>query len=177
MKIVLPFLTGILLLVCSCNNSEEIKAKADEPETKAEAPAKRIKNNIKLETKGVVVSQAFLLYENGQLVPDNNETAVGEPLNLRLVVDKGWTEKEGNVSLGASERIETPDGKLVLDEKDLFENTPIDADAAHLLTLTAVISRLGRLYDYFLVRFHVWDKNGSGEINGSYKLFIKGSSS
>jgi hypothetical protein len=167
-----------VLLFISCNNADSTKAEKsnkDAPQQPTVASEVRIRNNIKLDTKGVKVSQAFLLYEDGKLVPENNETSVGEPLKLRLVIDGGWQQKEGKVSLGASERIETSDGKLVLDEKDLFENMTVDAEDAKLLSLTAVISRLDMLYDYFLVSFRVWDKYGTGEIKGSYKLYIKAS--
>jgi hypothetical protein len=93
---------------------------------------------------------------------------------LRLIIDNGWKEQDGKVSIGASEKIETSDGEIVLDEKDLFAAMPeINADDAKFLTLTANISRLDKLYDYFLVSFQVWDKNGTGQINGNYKLYIK----
>jgi len=93
---------------------------------------------------------------------------------MRLVIGEGWKEQDGRVSIGASEKIETSDGEVVLDEKDLFAAMPtLDANDAKFITLTANISRLDKLYDYFLVSFKVWDKNGSGEISGNYKLYIK----
>ncbi len=159
----------------ACNNDAKTKGDKKQQTTanKNNRNAK-IRNDIQLNAKDVKVSQAFLLYEDGTLVPATNETNVNEPVKLRLVIDEGWKQNAGKVSLGASERIETNDGLLVLDEKDLFKDiASIDTSDAHFVTLTANISRVDKLYDYFLVSFRVWDKNGTGEINGSYKLYIK----
>ena len=135
----------------------------------------KIRNDIQLETTGdVKVSQAFLIYEDGKLVPADNKTEVGKPVNLRLIIDDGWKEEGGDVSIGASERIETSDGQVMLDEKDLFKDfTTISSSDARILSLSASISRLDKLYDYFLVSFRVWDKNGPGEIKGNYRFYIQ----
>jgi hypothetical protein len=134
----------------------------------------KVKNNIQLQPSGLQVSQAFLLYEDGALVPASNVTNVGRPVKLRLIIDGGWKNKDGNVYIGASEKIETSDGKVVLDEKDLFSHMPyISPEDAQYITLTATISGLDKLYDYFLVSFRVWDKIGQGEVTGSYKLYVQ----
>jgi hypothetical protein len=183
MKFCIPVFTCGLFL-CACNNpSQNNSATQNNNQSKTQSdsntPVKasgnnKIRNNIQLDTKDVKVSQAFLLFQNGSLVPETNETNVGKPVKLRLIIDKGWKETNGKVSIGASEKIETHDGQLVLDEKDLFSNIKeLNGADAHFITLTATISRLEKLYDYFLVSFRVWDKNGSGEITGSYKLYIK----
>lgn len=171
----------ILALIASCNNSqqkdEEGKNKEEASQKKNSSNAtnnKKIRNDINIKADGVNLSQAFLLYEDGTLVPETNETGVGKPVKMRLIIDGGWKEQDGKVSIGASEKIETSDGGLVLDEKDLFADMPlINADDAKAITLMANISSLDKLYDYFLVSFKVWDKNGTGQITGNYKLYIK----
>lgn len=182
MKKYLPatFLLAVVFMSCG-NNSNKTQNPAGNNTTQektrtvsAESSNTKIKNNIALSTKEVQVSQAFLLYEDGKLVPEGNQAAVGQPVRMRLVIDGGWKENNGTVSLGASERIETSDGLLVLDEKDLFASLPtIPVADSKFITLTATISRMDQLYDYFLVSCRVWDKNGTGEINASYKLYIK----
>jgi hypothetical protein len=132
-----------------------------------------ISNGIALETRGVKVIRAFLLFDNSTLVPADNRTILGRQVKLRLVIQEGWKELEGKVALGASETIETDRGQAVLHEKDLFATSPIiDAEAAKAITLNATISKLGRKPAYFLVKFRVWDKQGEGEISGSYKLYV-----
>jgi len=170
----------IVGLFGSCNNDQQ---KVADTKSKAETTQKKntsnfrntkIRNDIKLESNGINVLQAFLLYDDGTLVPETNETGVGKPVKMRLVIDNGWKEQDGKVSIGAAEKIETSEGQVVLDEKDLFSAMPtLNADDAKFITLTANISQLDKLYDYFLVSFRVWDKNGTGEINGTYKLYIK----
>ncbi len=173
--LLLLFATGLLFTGCLDVGEKNQNTKTNKSKTKATSNRNtKIRNDIDLESKAVNVLQAFLLFEDGTLVPETNETGVGKPVNMRLIIDKGWKEQDGKVSIGASEKIETSDGEIVLDEKDLFAAMPaINANDAKFLTLTANISRLDKLYDYFLVSFKVWDKNGTGEINGNYKLYIK----
>ncbi len=175
------FILPIIGLIASCNNDPEnasvIKNKAETSQKKTEVNLrnnKKVRNDINIKAEGINFSQAFLLYEDGTLVPESNETGVGKPVKMRLIIDGGWKEQDGKVSIGASEKIETSDGGVVLDEKDLFADMPIiNANDAKVITLTANISRLDKLYDYFLVSFKVWDKNGTGQITGNYKLYIK----
>jgi hypothetical protein len=47
--------------------------------------------------------------------------------------------------------------------------TPKDAE---VISLSAVITQIDKLYDYFLVSFRVWDKKSNGEVSGSYKLYL-----
>ncbi len=57
---------------------------------------------------------------------------------MRLIIGDGWKEQDGKVSIGAAEKIETNDGEVILDEKDLFAAMPvINADDAKFITLTA----------------------------------------
>ncbi len=174
-------LSIIVGLIISCNNDQQKNA---DTKNKVEKTQKmttsnlrnniKIRNDINIKAEGIDLSQAFLLYDDGTLVPETNETGVGKPVKMRLIIDNGWKEQDGKVSIGASEKIETSDGELMLDEKDLFAAMPIiNADDANFITLTANISSLDKLYDYFLVSFKVWDKNGTGEITGNYKLYIK----
>jgi hypothetical protein len=166
-------------LISSCANNESVKQNSEGTDNKMAREAgvrqtdTKIRNDIKLQTTGLKVSQAFLLYEDGTLVPPENVTNVGKPVKLRLIIDDGWNKENGNVYIGASEKIETSDGQVLLDEKDLFADlTSVKAEDAKYISLTANISRLDKLYDYFLVSFRVWDKKGNGEVTGSYKLYI-----
>jgi hypothetical protein len=169
MKLVILYLAVVCTCFLSaCEFKVDVKDKKDAP-----AATGKIRNGIQLKATGLSVSQAFLLDQNGNLVNDDNTVKVNEYLNLRLIIDD-WTVKDGKVKLGASEKVETSDKELVLDEKDLFasinEVDPVDAKA---ITLKVVLQRVTKLYDYYLVSFRVWDKNGTGEVTGSYKFNIK----
>jgi len=122
----------------------------------------------------LIVEQAFLLFEDGKLIPPGNKVEVGQWVGLRLIVN-GWRKKDGKVFVDAEEQITTSDGKQLLDQRNLFKDyadglSSVDAKA---LTLSARITSIDKLYDYFTVTFRVWDKQDQNEISGSYKLYLK----
>ncbi len=167
-----------LLVLQACKF--EVKTSPDKTEADnvitATTPSGETKtlNGITIEAKGVKVAQAYLHFEDGSLVPAANAININQKVILKLVIDKGWKEEKGKVSLGASEKMETNTGQVLLDEKDLFSNVPeLNAADANFITLSAVITKLDKLYDYFVVSFKVWDKKSKAEITGNYKLYLK----
>jgi hypothetical protein len=46
--------------------------------------------------------------------PDDNFIDFSQPIKLMLNVDSGWVEKDGKVNIGASEKILTEDGTVIL---------------------------------------------------------------
>ncbi len=168
-----------LFLFCLCLITlSSCEVKVDPGSTEATAPAKKtdskIRNEITVQAKGLKIEQAFLLYQDGTLVPEGNKAKVGEDVNMRLIIS-GWKEENGMVYPGAGEKITTSNNNVVLDEKDLFADytaTGVKASDAKYITLTATITKVEVLVDYYEVSFRVWDKKGDGEITGSYKLHI-----
>jgi hypothetical protein len=175
MRLTLAACLVTLLVAVSCEFKTEIKTPSTAPAGGTTASSSKIKNGIELKSNGLTVSQAFLLYEDGGLVPEANTTGVNQKVILRLIIDKGWTEENGKVFPGASEKIETNDGAIVLNEADLFASMAegVNAKDAQYITLSAVITKLDKLYDYFVVHFKVWDKKSTASVEGSYKLYIK----
>ena len=162
----------LLLIWISCTNP---KTPAPAPKENRQSTANRILNGIELQAKSVTVSQAYLVYADDEtLVPPTNAVPVNQPVKLRLLIAKGWIEHKGRVQLGASETIATHDGQVLLHEKDLFRNEKqLDANDAHLIQLTAAITYAKRKLEYVVVSFRIWDKNGPGEIQGHYRLYIQ----
>jgi hypothetical protein len=135
-----------------------------------------ISNGIELKlSEGIQLVKAYLFFDDGKKLSDSNFAELKQKVNLLVQVQPGsWTEKDGKVSIGASEKITTPSGGEVLNEADLFATiTDINAVDAQYITLKAIITSMVRKFDYFLVNFTIWDKWGSGIISGSYKLRIK----
>ena len=173
---------SLLIIVAFICSSCEVKVdsgkkSSDEKlDSKAESTSNsKIRNDVQLNEKGLKVEQAFLIFRNdGSLVPADNKVGVGQEVGLRLIV-KGWKEENGRVYPGTSEKVMTSDGAVLLDEPDLFNSYTdgVTAKDAEIITITAVITKLDKLYDHFLVSFRVWDKKGDGEVSGSYKLYIK----
>lgn len=167
----------ISIAIASCNNSGQSNTKNEGDDTKKQPSSRasqNIRNDISLDASGLTVQQAFLQFEDGKLVPQDNKIEIGQRVNLRLLIE-GWEAKDGKVMLGAAEKIATDDGQVILDKDDLFEAYPdgVDAAAAGLVTLSATITKIDKLFKYFEVSFRVWDKAGSDNVTGSYKLYLK----
>jgi hypothetical protein len=181
---------GASLIILSCNNNN--KSKTDrETQSKPEKESQKkdnntdgdiigvsngqISNNISIKaTGGAKVNSAFLTYPNGDTVPDDNTARIGQKVQLNLYVD-GWLEEKGKVFLGAGEKITTDLGEVVLDEPDMFlsYSDGISPEDAKIISIRAVITRMDRKFDFFVVYFRVWDKKGNGVITGNYKLRVK----
>lgn len=182
---------ALITILWACNNTtttnpnissskKENKADKSEAESKHEKENEQgnkpqVLNDISIETEGgVEVNQAFLSYEDGDIVPSPNITSLRKPIYLRLNLIKGWKEEMGEVSLGASERISSDNGTVFLDEPDLFEKyKSLNSDDARVVQLKAVINSMSGPIKYFVVDYKVWDKNGEGVIKGSYKFYVE----
>ena len=165
MRKIINFLLSSLLLV-SC----EVKVNTHGDDKSGG----KIRNDIQFKENGLKVEQAFLLFEDGKLVPSNNKVDLGQWVGLRLIV-AGWQKKEEKVYVDAEEQITTSNGKQLLNQKNLFKDyaNGLSSEDAKALTLSARITAIDKWYDYFTVTFRVWDKQSQNEISGSYKLYLE----
>jgi hypothetical protein len=134
----------------------------------------KIRNGVQLQENGLHAEQAFLLKQDGSLINDDNKVQVGEQVLLRLIIS-GWKQENNLVFPEASEKIATNTGVVFLDEPALLGSSIPDGttlENAKYLTLYATITKLDKLYDYFVVSFKVWDKKSNNSLTGSYKLYI-----
>ena len=155
---------------CSVGNKDEVKGSATVND------GARVYNNIEINATGVKVSKAYLLLENGDRVPDDNFVNFKTPVKMQLLIDSGWEEQNGKVALGVSEKITAEDGTVILDEQDLFQkytNGISVADSKVIYLSASIRLKENAAPTSFTVSFRVWDKNGKGYIDGSYKLFSK----
>lgn len=157
---------------CSVGNTKDNNSSATDSKD-----ATSIRNNIQLTSNKVQVKSAYLLYaESGQRVPSGNTTDLGQKIKLVLEIGDGWIQKNGKVSIGASEQISTSSGQEVVNAEDLFaayNETGIDPVDAKIISLNAMITKEMGEIDHYNVKFRVWDKYGDAEITGSYKFYIR----
>lgn len=135
-----------------------------------------ISNGIILKTSPTVkVIKAYLYYDDLRPVPDSNTAKLNENLNLLIKLQPGaWVVKDGFVKLGASEKITTNTGALVSEEKDLFAGLKkINPEDARFINLKASMESMTGPVEYLLVSFKVWDKQGTAQISGSFKMRLK----
>lgn len=161
---------GILgiLIFSSCEVS--IKKSDSKEETKS-----KIRNGITIHSKGIKVEQAFLLKEDGSLLPENNKVQVNQKIIMRLIAT-GWKEKDGKVFIDASEKVETNEGNVFIDQKNLFAayTDGLSPEDAKYITLSAVITQIDKLYDFYRVSFQVKDlTDPQNSVEGFYKLYIE----
>lgn len=166
----ITFLLLIVFTISSC----EIKTNA--PSGKKETASKsgsKFRNGIQLKETGLKVEQAYLVNEEGSLISNENKIDVNQKVILKMLMG-GWKEEAGKVYIGAKEKLTTSEGNIILDTDDLFIDYPegVSAADAKIITLSAVITKLDKPYDFIVVEFRVWDKKGGGEVTGSYKLYL-----
>ena len=164
------------LIISSCQITVKKDAPSDNSsKSETNIASSKIRNGILLNENGLKVSSAFLTYEDGSLVSNENSIDIGKKVILHLTIT-GWSVTEGNVYVGAGEKISTNEGDVFMDEKDLFtayDDTGVSAKDAESITLSAVITQVSKIFDYFLVEFKVWDKRSNDAVSGSYKLYMK----
>lgn len=133
-----------------------------------------IKNDVELDVTGVKLKEVYLLDAENNLLKENI-TRVGEKLYVVIKVDTGWVKENGKSFIGASERISTSGGTVIVNADDIFkeyETSGLDAVDAKVISLSAVITEAKAGVENFVVQFRVWDKKGNGEIKGKYKFSL-----
>jgi hypothetical protein len=176
----LPALVIVLITLSSCHFECKLSGPENASAEKSLSPVFKdgaaIYNGIELETRGVKLSKAYLILDDGKRVPEGNIVDFSVPVKLILQVDSGWVAREGKVMLGASEKLITGRGDTVLDEKDLFSEYTAGIAEADSKTVALTINiHLGAdaAPEHFIINFKVWDKIGSGIIEGRYRLYSR----
>ena len=134
------------------------------------------KNGIKFTSKGFKVSEAYLVFEDENLVPEGNKIDLNQTVNILLIIDGGWQEAAGRVFPGGTQQILTAKGKVIESSEDAFstfDTEGLTPEDARYIMLNTEITDVKSRKNYVTVNFKVWDKKGDAEINGSYKLYIK----
>lgn len=158
---------------CSVGGTKEAKTVSSSDNSALNGAT--IKNDIELEATGVKLKEAYLVDAANNLLTEN-KTRVGEKIYLVIKLDTGWVKENDKSFLGASERISTSGGSVVVNADDIFKDyelTGVDPKDAKDITLSALISEVKSGVEDFVVQFRVWDKKGPGEVKGKYKFKIK----
>ena len=134
-----------------------------------------IKNNIDVDATGVKVNEVYLVDADYKPLIEN-KVGIGEKIYVVVRLDTGWVKENGKSFIGASEKILTSAGKVVVSADDIFkeqELTGLDAKDTKVITLSAIITQADPGIDNFEVQFRVWDKKGAGEVKGKYYFSLK----
>jgi hypothetical protein len=171
-KLLLLILLSFFLGSCEfkCNVGEDLSEKDKPPAS----TGTNIYNNIDLESN-VKIRRAYLAFPDGKRVASDNYIDFTQPVKMIVMIDSGWVVQNDSVLLGASERIETESGQILLDEQDLFQAVGfISATDAKIIAVAAkIIREPNSPPSSYKVSFRIWDKNGKGAITGNYTLNSK----
>jgi len=148
--------------------------KVNTPAPKEEKATSKIRNGIEVKSNGLTVEQAFLLFEDGKLVPSDNKVEVGQWIQLRLII-KGWKVEKDRVYVGGEETVTNSEGELLFKDEELYKNDKggMTIEEAEAITVSVRLTSITKLYDYFLVQVRVWDKKSGGDVFASYKFYLK----
>lgn len=164
----------LLLFFTACGEPDN---KQTNPDASVQTNSKaQILNGIVVhESGGLKIFRAFLSRPNGTLINSNNTVRIGDTVCLNLLVKEGWMAQDGFVSLGATQTITAENGEPVLSSPDLFavESKMRRAKAAQL-QLNATLTKSSPDARAFFVQYRVWDKAGTGEVKGYYRLQLAG---
>ncbi len=173
----LPFCITVMLASCefSVSKKKDSPKEVSSSESRGALTGATIKNDIDLDATGVKVKEAYLLDDSRNLL-SVNEVKEGEKIRCVVILDTGWTKYDGKSYIGASEKIISGSGDVVLDEPDLFKDyseSGVSAKDAGVLSVIGTITRKEMGMDDYKVQFRMWDKKGSGEVKGSFKFKVK----
>lgn len=173
--IMVSFLLSSCDFSCSVGDKSKIKGKTVTSKDNSALNGAIIKNDIDLEATGVKLKEAYLMDANRNMIAEN-EARLGEKIYLVIKLDTGWVKENGKSFVGASERIVTSAGKVIVNADDIFkdyETEGLDPVDAKVISLSAMITQADSGVDNFTVQFRVWDKKGEGEVKGKYKFKLK----
>jgi hypothetical protein len=172
----ITFIAISMLFFCACKFSAGTSSgnKTAENLKAVSGSSSKIRNQILLEkTGGLKVESAFLMKDNGELVPEDNILKAGERFKLILKLS-GWKTTDGKVRIGSGERLLNSNNVVMLQEDDLFANTdPVSEEDAQVITLIMDVLNTETIYDFYKTEFKVWNKNAAQSIRGSYQFRLK----
>lgn len=179
-KLTLVYAAICCLALISCNFSvgdkkAAVKTKTVTSKDNTTLNGATIKNNIEVDATGVKVKAVYLVDADYKPLAEN-KARVGEKIHIVIKMDTGWVKENGKSFIGASERILTSSGKVVVSADDIFKEQELkglDAKDTEVISLSAIITQADPGVNNFEVQFKVWDKKGLGEVKGKYYFSLK----
>jgi hypothetical protein len=174
--IIKSYLTIALLSLCACEfNASTGSGNKTAENLKAVSESKEpIRNAIGLDKQGgLEVKSAFVMTDDGALVPQDNMVKQGSRLKLVLNL-KGWKAADGKVQIGAAQQLINSNNVVMMRNDDLFgQSTAISVEDAEVITLIMEVLNTKTIYDYYQTDFKVWNKNADQMIRGSYRFKLE----
>ena len=165
---------------CHVGNSKE---KADQPGHEYK-PVKKdgalLYNGIHLVARAVQVEKAFLVTdeEEAARIGEDNFVEFKRGVKMVLRTGEGWKAVDGRVRIGASMRAVLENGKVLVEEQDLFrsyDEKGIGAEDSKLISLSLYLKQIWTSQEPVTINvsFKVWDKQSDAFVEGDYTIHTK----
>lgn len=181
-RISLIYIVLLSLFLSSCEVSCTLGDKNTPEDTKTK-PVKKdgalLYNGIQLQTTQVQVEKAYLVTndDKAERIGDDNFIDVKRGVKIVIMIDDGWKALDEKVYLSGSMKVATTDGKVILDQPDLFDRVReegISITDSKILSLTVNFTSWNTNEPLTLnVDFNIQDKNSEARIEGSYQVYTK----
>lgn len=148
-------LCSVLLFACNSQNVSGI--------------TKDLSTGLTTQYTGIKPSKTILVMNDEVL--NHNDIPIGESFQLINDGVTGLVEKDGKVSVGCSLRITDKNGKVLLEQDDLFNRKDtFRVDEARMLRCTVSTGDPMEWEEMYDVKVVFWDKFGNGKIENTVKI-------
>ncbi|MDP4263275.1 MAG: hypothetical protein Q8941_12175 [Bacteroidota bacterium] len=164
------YFSGRIILIAVVFSSCRYGAKDES--AKKEKTNPKIRNGIVVTSKNINVEEAYLAFDDSTRIPEDNKVKVNQKVWLQLVTS-GWKLKDSTAFLSGRETVETDDGIMLLDNKDLFKDfdNGLSGGSSQTIGISIMITELRKQHDYFKVSFKIKDEiEPRNAVEGYYKL-------
>jgi hypothetical protein len=175
----------LTVLLSSCEFSCQVgDSGKDKGAGKEYQPVKKdgalLYNGINLISRRVQVEKAFLVTdeEEATRIGEDNFVDFKKGVKMLLYTGDGWEEVNGKVRIGASLKAVLENGKVLVEEPDLFKSYDepgIDPKDAKTIHLSLYLKQIWTSQEPVTIKvtFKVWDKQSDAFVEGDYTIHTK----
>lgn len=128
---------------------------------------------IQLQSEHLKSREIYLFSQQRGLTITNGRAGFDENIYLLFEGLEGFTLDGGQVRLGLSMVVKDADGNVILDEADLFGDSPLNYEDVHLQVASNFILTGSQIANPVTVTVRIWDKGSSAWINASTDIIIE----
>jgi len=130
-------------------------------------------DRIQISSKQLNSREIYLFSQQRGLTITNGQAGFDENIYLLFEGLEGFTVNAGQVQLGLSMVVKDFDGNVILDEADLFGDSPLKYEDVHLQVASNFILTGSQIANPVSLAVRIWDKGSSAWISASTEIFVE----
>jgi len=130
-------------------------------------------DKIKLSSLQLNSREIYLFSQQRGLTITNGQAGFDENIYLLFEGLEGFTVDRGQVQLGLSMLVKDADGNVILDESDLFGDSPLNYEDVHLQVASNFILTGSQVANPVSFAVRIWDKGSSAWISASTEIVVE----